>query len=184
MNGDFGGPPAAIPSMGSSGPGGAAVDRVLSALEAAGCSPRRSGSGKWQARCPAPVDRSRSLSVGVGDGRALVHCFADCHIEDVVGACGLALTDLFDDRRAPSVGTPSRPPRAPVGRGGPSTGRAEDVQALRENGFGPLMDDDLPSTAGRAPIERGTAQKNDDPAGGPGVAKTKAAGTGHRRARD
>ena len=53
-----------------------------------------------------------------------------------MGACGLALADLFDDRRAPSVGAPSRPPRAPVGRGGPSPGRAESSPLPTEETLG------------------------------------------------
>jgi hypothetical protein len=50
----------------------------------------------WTARCPAHEDRTASLSVAEGDdGRALLHCFAGCHINNVVGALGLHLRDLF-----------------------------------------------------------------------------------------
>lgn len=74
---------------------GAAVRRVREALEAGGFGPARGSS--W--RCPAHEDRSPSLSVDEGEGRALVKCFAGCSAEAVAGALGLAMADLFDDRR-------------------------------------------------------------------------------------
>jgi len=56
---------------------------------------KRSGKG-WTARCPAHEDRQASLSVTEGDDkRVLVHCFAGCSTEDVVGALGLTMSDLF-----------------------------------------------------------------------------------------
>jgi hypothetical protein len=61
---------------------------------------RRSGDG-WSAGCPAHDDRHASLSVGEGnDGRILVKCHAGCSIEEIVGALGLELKDLFADTRA------------------------------------------------------------------------------------
>ena len=51
---------------------------------------------QWIARCPSHEDRSPSLSIRRGDdGRALVHCFAGCEPEDVIGAIGLEYKDLF-----------------------------------------------------------------------------------------
>ncbi len=56
---------------------------------------RRSGSG-WQARCPAHEDRTPSLTIAEGDdGRTLMHCHAGCTAEEIVGAVGLTLRDLF-----------------------------------------------------------------------------------------
>ena len=56
---------------------------------------RQSGE-QWVARCPAHEDKSPSLSIRRGnDGRALLHCFAGCHAEDVVAAVGLELKDLY-----------------------------------------------------------------------------------------
>lgn len=50
-------------------------------------------------RCPAHEDRSPSLSVAEGrDGRALVHCFAGCTVEEVCRALDLTVRDLFVDR--------------------------------------------------------------------------------------
>ena len=57
---------------------------------------RRTGDGQWRARCPAHGSRSLSLAVADRDGRALVHCFAGCSTEDVLGAVGVELRDLFD----------------------------------------------------------------------------------------
>lgn len=54
--------------------------------------------GRWMARCPAHEDRSPSLTIRlVDDGRILLHCFAGCSAVDVIGACGLAMTDLFPE---------------------------------------------------------------------------------------
>ena len=73
------------------------LTKILDALDGV----RRSGKG-YVARCPAHDDRSPSLSVGVGEGgRVLVRCFAGCPTPEIVGAVGLAMTDLFpaDERR-------------------------------------------------------------------------------------
>lgn len=54
--------------------------------------------GRWIAQCPAHQDRSPSLAIQmIDDGRILLHCFAGCAPGDVVGAVGLALTDLFPE---------------------------------------------------------------------------------------
>lgn len=60
--------------------------------------PRQTGTGKWQARCPAHDDKSPSLSVAeTRDGRTLIHCHAGCQAIDVVHAVGLELADLFPE---------------------------------------------------------------------------------------
>lgn len=75
----------------------AAVDKVISALDASGCRPKRSGAG-FRALCPAHEDRNPSLSVSEGsDGRALVRCHAGCGVGDIAGALGLEVADLFAD---------------------------------------------------------------------------------------
>jgi len=80
------------------------MDRLLSRLEGV----RRTGDGKWIARCPAHADKSPSLSVrDVGDGRTLVHCFGGCAVADVVGALGMQLAELFPPR-APADGHRAR----------------------------------------------------------------------------
>lgn len=59
----------------------------------------RGRNGSWSARCPAHADKSPSLSVKeLGDGRILMHCFGGCGTDAVLGALGLAMTDLFPER--------------------------------------------------------------------------------------
>lgn len=77
-------------------------DRLLGRLHGV----KRTGAGRYMARCPAHEDRSASLSVReLDDGRALVHCFAGCNVDAIVAAVGLDLADLFppraDDDRKP-----------------------------------------------------------------------------------
>lgn len=69
------------------------IDTVLAALE----KPRKSGPGRWRARCPSCGDKNQTkLSVMEGqDGQALIKCFAGCSIDEVVSAMGLKLADLF-----------------------------------------------------------------------------------------
>lgn len=56
----------------------------------------KSNAGGFVALCPAHEDANASLSVSRGrDGRCLVKCHAGCTPEQVVGALGLAMTDLF-----------------------------------------------------------------------------------------
>ncbi|MFZ2541002.1 MAG: DNA primase [Gallionella sp.] len=52
--------------------------------------------GSWLACCPAHEDRTASLSVReLDDGRILVHCFASCSVEEVLGAIGLTFDALY-----------------------------------------------------------------------------------------
>ncbi|MGD0733841.1 MAG: hypothetical protein ABR976_01795 [Terracidiphilus sp.] len=56
---------------------------------------RRTGAGRWQAKCPAHHDRSPSLSIREGpDGRVLVHCFAGCPPDAILRALGLTWADV------------------------------------------------------------------------------------------
>lgn len=81
------------------------ADRILTRLEGV----RDLCGGRWSARCPAHEDRRASLSIREVDGRTLLHCFAGCGIDDVLGAIGLTLADLFDRPAAHH----SRPERRP-----------------------------------------------------------------------
>lgn len=75
-----------------------ATNRVVEALEKAGCAPRQRANG-WDARCPAHEDSHPSLSVAAGNAGALLHCQAGCPTEAVVSALGLVMGDLFDRPR-------------------------------------------------------------------------------------
>jgi hypothetical protein len=56
-------------------------------------------NGRYTASCPAHKDRSPSLALReLDDGRILLHCFGGCATDEVLGAIGLTLTDLFPER--------------------------------------------------------------------------------------
>jgi len=60
---------------------------------------RPTGHNSWVACCPAHNDKSPSLAVTENDeGAILAHCFAGCSIDDVLGAVGLTINDLFPER--------------------------------------------------------------------------------------
>lgn len=89
----------------------AVVARILDRLGRV----KATGAGRWLACCPAHEDRSPSLSIREVDGRILVHCFAGCEIEDVLGALGCQLSDLFEEPLAQQVcPTNSRIPAADI----------------------------------------------------------------------
>ena len=61
---------------------------------------------QWMACCPAHDDRDPSLSIKEApDGKVLLHCWSGCTADEIVGAIGLELSDLFE----PSDYTPKRP---------------------------------------------------------------------------
>ena len=61
---------------------------------------RRTGQGKWQARCPAHKDRNPSLSISEGkDGRVLLNCHAGCLTAEVLAAKGLNMADLYPSKQ-------------------------------------------------------------------------------------
>lgn len=72
------------------------TDKLIERLEGV----KQTGPDQWIACCPAHADKSPSLSIKRVDDRALVHCFAGCHIDDVLTAIGLELGDLFDKPKA------------------------------------------------------------------------------------
>lgn len=56
---------------------------------------KRSGKGKWMAKCPHHEDRMASLSItDMGNGRTRLKCFAGCAQGDVVRSAGLKWSDL------------------------------------------------------------------------------------------
>ena len=60
---------------------------------------KETGGGRWLARCPAHDDGKASLSIReMDDGRTLVHCFAECSVQEVVAAVGLQMDALFPPR--------------------------------------------------------------------------------------
>jgi hypothetical protein len=71
---------------------------------------KRTGAGTWLACCPAHEDRSPSMSIReMEDGRVLVHCFAGCGVDSILGAVGLEFDALFPPKpieHAPRVRRP------------------------------------------------------------------------------
>jgi hypothetical protein len=57
---------------------------------------RATGRGTWIACCPAHEDKSPSMTIReLDDGRVLVHCFAGCGVQDILGSVGLEFDALF-----------------------------------------------------------------------------------------
>lgn len=59
---------------------------------------------RFRAKCPAHDGKSdASLAVSIGDqGRVLLKCFGGCTLDEIAGALGLAVRDLFEDAPAGS----------------------------------------------------------------------------------
>ena len=71
------------------------IETIISRLEKI----KRTGTGRWMARCPSHKDKTASLSLrDLDDGRILLHCFAGCNAGEVLGAIGLTINDLFPER--------------------------------------------------------------------------------------
>lgn len=82
------------------------ADTLLSRLE----NVKRTGPGRYIARCPAHADKRASLTVRELDsGVLLVHDFAGCSVEEVVAAVGLDMAALFPEREI-QHGKPDRRP--------------------------------------------------------------------------
>jgi hypothetical protein len=65
---------------------------------------------QYVARCPAHQDRRPSLFVGEREGRLLVYDRAQhCRPEEIMGALGLGLRDLFTEARLRSSSSSSSP---------------------------------------------------------------------------
>lgn len=71
---------------------------------------KRTKPGNWLASCPSHQDKTASLSVReLDDGRTLIHCFAGCSVEEVLGAAGLTFDALYPEK-AIQHGKPVRRP--------------------------------------------------------------------------
>lgn len=59
---------------------------------------RRTGKGKWTAKCPAHPDRNPSLSISAGRSGVLLKCFsAGCTLREICDAIGVPVASLFYD---------------------------------------------------------------------------------------
>lgn len=82
------------------------VSRILGQLRRV----KATGKDRWIACCPAHEDRLPSMTVRLlPDGRVLMHCFAGCEVDSILGAIGLTFADLFPDKldhNAPRIHAP------------------------------------------------------------------------------
>lgn len=68
------------------------VENLLSRLEKV----KQRGAGAWIACCPVHNDRSPSMTIReLDDGRILMHCFAGCSVDEVLGFLGMKFSDLY-----------------------------------------------------------------------------------------
>lgn len=74
---------------------GSAAENLVAKLECI----KSNGEHRWKAKCPAHDDKNPSLSVTEIDEGVLVHCFAGCHVNDVLSAVGLEPKDLFNESK-------------------------------------------------------------------------------------
>lgn len=89
-----------------------AIESLLSRLDKV---KRGAGRNSWTARCPAHEDKGPSLSISYeGDGRILLHCFAGCEVDNVVGAVGMGLSDLMPPKDSYDPHTPTIKLRIPA----------------------------------------------------------------------
>lgn len=73
------------------------IEAVLTQLEGV----RRDGAG-WMALCPAHADKNPSLAIRENDGKALLHCFAGCSLDAILGAAGISAAELSSTNDARS----------------------------------------------------------------------------------
>ena len=59
---------------------------------------KQTSSNTWRARCPSHGSKGRTLAIKDDNGKVLVRCFAECSADEIVGAVGLKLEDLFPPR--------------------------------------------------------------------------------------
>jgi hypothetical protein len=72
----------------------APIDMVLSRLTPFKL--RENGRDRWRACCPAHGGSNPSaLSIGIGNDAVLLKCWHGCSADEVAGALGLELSDLF-----------------------------------------------------------------------------------------
>lgn len=68
------------------------AEKLLAALDGV----KRTGPGRYVAKCPAHDDRRPSLTIReLDDGRVLVKDWSGCSAQDICAAVGLTLADLF-----------------------------------------------------------------------------------------
>lgn len=71
------------------------LDNLLSRLTKV----KKTGKDSFIACCPAHQDKSPSMTIReVEEGKLLIHCFAECSVENIIGAIGLDFADIMPDK--------------------------------------------------------------------------------------
>jgi hypothetical protein len=71
------------------------IENILTRLEKV-----KGRNGAYTACCPAHGDKSPSLAIReLDDGRILMKCFANCSVQEIMGAIGMEIGDLFPDTK-------------------------------------------------------------------------------------
>lgn len=83
------------------------IDEILSRFR----NVKRTGDRQYIACCPAHDDAKQSLSIGAGDGKILLNCFAGCDTRDIVAAVGLTMKDLYTDHSGSTYTPPATLPK-------------------------------------------------------------------------
>lgn len=74
---------------------------------------KRTGRESWIACCPAHSDKNPSMTITEkDDGRVLIHCFAGCSVDSILGAVGMTFSDIYPEREADPY-QPNKPERMP-----------------------------------------------------------------------
>lgn len=85
------------------------LNTLLSLLEKV----KRTGQESYIACCPAHADKNPSMTITEkDDGRVLLHCFAGCSVEEILGSVGMTFDDLFPER-LPDPYAPNKSERIP-----------------------------------------------------------------------
>ncbi len=74
------------------------IERITAQLSGV----KRTGPGRYIARCPAHNDKSPSLCITLADDKILLKCFSGCEVADILWAIGLEFSDLFPERIKPT----------------------------------------------------------------------------------
>ena len=81
----------------------------------------KANGGQCTAQCPSHEDKHNSLSVAEGDKGIILKCFAGCSPQNIVGAMGLTMADLFPEKNV-SITPPIKRANAQSQKIAPSQG--------------------------------------------------------------
>lgn len=66
-------------------------------------------NGNYVACCPAHGDKNPSMTIKETEsGTILIHCFAGCSVDEITGAVGIEITDLFPPTDRQDYSKPQR----------------------------------------------------------------------------